>query len=53
MYRLAAAALFAASEALAHEGHGLPGAHLHGWDYLMLAVLVALGVAWVLRNKNR
>ena len=52
---LAAAGLvLAQAQAMAHEGHGLPGTHhWHAEDALLwLALAVAaLGVAWFFRRK--
>lgn len=42
-----AAALLAATPALAHEGHGLFGAHWHAsdaWGFVLLAALVGLAI---------
>jgi len=42
-----------ASAALAHEGHGLVGAHAHpsdAWGFLMLGLVVGLAV-WFSRKK--
>jgi hypothetical protein len=40
--------------AVAHDGHGLSGAHWHAsdaWGYVALAVAVAVGV-WLSRGKK-
>ena len=40
--------------ALAHDGHGAPSAHLHGWDGgATLALLAAAGVAIWWFSKGR
>jgi hypothetical protein len=40
--------LLIATPALAHEGHGAPSAHLHGWDGTgLMALAAAAGVAAV------
>ena len=31
-----------AGEALAHQGHGAPAVHFHGWEYALLAAIVAI-----------
>ena len=41
--------------ALAHDGHGAAGPHLHGWDSVALSVLAALaGVAvwWFAKGRK-
>jgi hypothetical protein len=47
----ALASLLAATVAQAHEGHGLDGPHLHGWDLLALAAAVAAVLYLVLRRR--
>lgn len=45
MYRFAIGVfpwVLLAGEALAHQGHGAPAAHFHGWGYVLLAAIVAL-----------
>ena len=40
--------------ALAHDGHGLPGAHWHAtdaWGYLALGALIVAAVWWTGRGK--
>jgi hypothetical protein len=42
------------ASALAHDGHGLVGAHWHAtdvWGYVALAVLIAAAVWWTGRGK--
>ena len=44
-----------AVSALAHEGHGAPSAHLHGWDGAGLSALAAVaGVAvwWLIKGRK-
>ncbi|WP_422013502.1 hypothetical protein [Roseateles sp.] len=41
--------------ALAHEGHGAPAAHLHGWDGAgAMALVAAAGVAvwWLVKGRK-
>lgn len=41
--------------ALAHDGHGAPAVHLHGWDAVGVTALVAAaGVAvwWLLKGRK-
>lgn len=41
--------------ALAHDGHGAPAVHLHGWDGVgMTALVAAAGVAlwWLVRGRK-
>ena len=38
---IAGSLLFFAGEALAHPNHGAPAVHLHGWEYVLLAVVAA------------
>jgi Zn-dependent protease with chaperone function len=45
--------LASANAALAHEGHGLEGAHSHpsdAWGFLMLGLVVGLAL-WFSRKK--
>ncbi len=44
--------LIASTSALAHDGHGAPGLHLHGSDLLGLFVLLAAAAAalWIWRT---
>jgi hypothetical protein len=51
---LLAAAALAAWPALAHDGHGLPGAsHWHTWDVMGVAlVAVAAGGIWWLGRRK-
>lgn len=44
-----------ASSALAHDGHGAPALHVHGWDGAGLSALAALaGVAlwWLTKGRK-
>ncbi len=56
MYRIAlsvfpSACLFT-GEALAHSGHGAPAVHTHGWEYLLLAAVIAVvAVGWIKARK--
>ncbi|WP_200955252.1 MULTISPECIES: hypothetical protein [unclassified Roseateles] len=41
--------------ALAHDGHGAPGVHLHGWDGVgMTALVAAAGFAiwWFAKGRK-
>ena len=41
--------------ALAHDGHGAPAMHLHGWDGVgMTALVAAAGVAvwWLVKGRK-
>ncbi|HEY9107604.1 MAG TPA: hypothetical protein VIN58_13070 [Roseateles sp.] len=41
--------------ALAHDGHGSPSAHLHGWDGTgLMALVAAAGVAvwWFAKGRK-
>lgn len=41
--------------ALAHDGHGAPSAHLHGWDGTgLMALVAAAGVAvwWFAKGRK-
>jgi hypothetical protein len=47
------AALLSACAAIAHDGHGLSGAHWHAtdtWGFVCVAMLAALAL-WSSRNK--
>jgi hypothetical protein len=47
--RFLAALSLAAGSAVAHDGHGLEGAHWHAtdtWGWLAIAAVVALGLWW-------
>jgi hypothetical protein len=47
--------LMICASALAHEGHGAPSAHLHGWDGAgMTALVAAAGVAiwWLTKGRK-
>ncbi|MFN3304105.1 MAG: hypothetical protein ACK44A_10335 [Roseateles sp.] len=47
--------LLLAAPAFAHEGHGLEGPHMHGWDGLgTLALIAAAGVAiwWFTKGRK-
>ncbi|CAM4100839.1 hypothetical protein [Roseateles saccharophilus] len=47
--------LIACASALAHDGHGAPALHLHGWDSAGLSVLVAAGGAalwWLVKGRK-
>jgi hypothetical protein len=51
----ALALLLTAAPALAHEGHGPAGPHLHGWDGIgSLALVAAAGVAiwWFTKGRK-
>ncbi len=52
MHRVAISAFLLAGETLAHTGHGAPAQHHHGWEYALLAAVVAAAVAgWIARRK--
>ncbi|WP_457394616.1 hypothetical protein [Roseateles sp. P5_E1] len=43
------------ASALAHDGHGAPGIHLHGWDGVgMTALVAAAGFAiwWFAKGRK-
>ncbi|WP_457355941.1 hypothetical protein [Roseateles sp. P5_D6] len=43
------------ASALAHDGHGAPGVHLHGWDGVgMTALVAAAGFAiwWFAKGRK-
>ncbi len=47
--------LIACASALAHDGHGAPALHLHGWDGAGLSALAAVaGVAlwWLTKGRK-
>ena len=47
--------LLIAAPALAHEGHGPSGPHMHGWDSMgTLALVAAAGVAiwWFTKGRK-
>jgi hypothetical protein len=52
MRTLATMLLLAAGEAIAHPGHGDLAIHLHGWEYGLLAALLAAIIAWVAWAKK-
>jgi hypothetical protein len=39
--------------AWAHEGHGAPGEHLHGADWVQWIALTLLVALWLLRRRGR
>ena len=46
--------LLLAAPALAHEGHGPAGPHLHGWDgsaTLALVAVAGLAVWWLTKGR--
>ena len=47
--------LIACASALAHDGHGAPALHLHGWDGAGLTALVAAGgvaLWWLVEGRK-
>lgn len=47
--------LIACASALAHDGHGAPALHLHGWDGAGLTALVAAGgvaLWWLVKGRK-
>lgn len=48
MYRVTAAILLLAGDALAHPGHGAPEGHFHGlgWDHTLWAVAIVAVAVW-------
>jgi hypothetical protein len=52
-FSAAAAAMLAATGALAHEGHGIAGPHWHATDTagVSLVVLLAAVAIWLARGK--
>ena len=51
----AIALLLISAPALAHDGHGASGPHLHGWDSgatLVLAVVAGLAVWWFAKGRK-
>ena len=44
-----------AARAMAHDGHGAPAVHLHGWDGAgTMALVAAAGVAvwWLVKGRK-
>jgi hypothetical protein len=50
MQRAALVTVLASWQALAHEGHGAPAVHLHGWEYALLAAGIAAVIAWLAKR---
>ncbi|HEV6966356.1 MULTISPECIES: hypothetical protein [Roseateles] len=47
--------LIACASALAHDGHGAPALHLHGWDGTALSALAAvagLALWWLVKGRK-
>ena len=50
MYKTIAGALMLfAGEALAHQSHGAPEIHLHSWEYVLLAAVIAVAALFAMR----
>jgi len=52
MHRIVTTFFLLAGNALAHPGHSAPALHYHGWEYALLAAVVAAAAAgWIARRK--